>query len=337
MKAFSNIVLFAVIFLSGFFSEADENSSLDPSLDSSGLQSQIKYFQQVAEPGLVRGLIEFPVYSFYLGAPDINGVAYVPNFSPRLGLDISWKEYGLIFSIALPLPKEEIDRRGNSDQFNFVINRYWRSYGLDLYYQQYRGFYVANPLMELDIQKPDRYPRLPDARVINYGFNFYQVLHPESYSLGASFGLSEIQVKGGGSWLATVFFNHLEIESGQAFLPGSDPSSMQTRPDLQSGTFQTIGGGGGYGHTWLRNQVFLTAQGIAGLGAQLQKIDEVVRNPESRIHVALKLNANLAVGYTSENYVIGGKVLADAVVSNIRNTQVYSTLINGQIFVGKRF
>lgn len=291
----------------------------------------------VIDPGLIRGLIEFPVYSFYLGAPRINGVAYVPNFSPRLGLHTSWKEYGLTFSIALPLPKEEIERRGNSDQFNLVLNRYWRRYGLDLYYQSYRGFYVASPFTELNVQKPSRYPQLPDAHVINSGFNWYQVLHPERYSLSASFAQNEIQLVSGGSWLLTGFFNHLQMKSGEAFIAGSDPNSMQTRPELQSGTFQTVGAGGGYGHTWIKEKAFLTVQGISGAGAQIQQIDELNGQRENRISLAFKLNANAAIGYTKQSYVIGGKVLADALVSNVKNTQIFSTLVNGQVFFGARF
>ena len=62
------------------------------------LPAPVQAFEPVLEPGLTRALVEFPVYSFYLGSPDINGVAYVPNFSPRLGVHLSWKEIGFTFT-----------------------------------------------------------------------------------------------------------------------------------------------------------------------------------------------------------------------------------------------
>jgi hypothetical protein len=51
----------------------------------------------------------------------------------------------------------------------------------------------------------------------------------------------------------------------------------------------------------------------------------------------IKLNANAAVGLVFKSYSIGGKVLVDTVLSDVKGTQVYSTLVNGLIFLGGRF
>lgn len=295
-------------------------------------------FSAVKEPGFVRGFVEFPVYSFYLGSPDINGVAFVPNFSPRVGANVSWKNLGVSLSVALPLPPEEIERRGKTDQFNLLLSKYWRAHGMDLYFQNYRGFYISNPIGELNLNKPDRNPQLPDAEITNYGLNYYYVLSPENYSLMAAFSQMEFQNQSGGSFILTVFYNHLEMSRGQKFIPGSDPDSLQAIPSIESGIFDSAGAGGGYGYTFVREGYFLTVQGIIGLGAQNQKIGDVQSLATGyNFNAALKANANAAIGYNRENSTYGAKVLVDTLLSDVRGTQVYSTLVNGIVFYGHRF
>jgi hypothetical protein len=294
-------------------------------------------FGPVAEVGLFRALMEFPVYSFYLGAPDVYGVAYVPNFSPRAGMQLQWKSFGLTLSAALPIPKEELDRRGHSQNLNFLLSRYWRQHGLDVYLQNYRGFYVASPWAEFSLSKPERYPQLPDAEITNYGFNYYLVLDPERYSLMAAFSQMELQMISGGSVLWTAFYNHLEMNRGGRFVLGTEPDSLREAPTLKTGIFDTLGLGGGYGYTWVFSPAFLTVQGLAGAGVQHQRIDETEDDLGSLTTGALKLNANAAIGFTYQSYSIGGKVLVDTILSDIRGTQVYSTLLNGLLFLGGRF
>lgn len=294
-------------------------------------------FAPVAEVGLLRGLVEFPVYSFYLGSPDIYGVAYVPNFSPRVGAQLQWKDFGLTLTLALPIPKEEIDRRGQTDQFSFIFSRYWRQHGLDVYLQNYRGFYVASPLAEFRIHKPERNPQLPDAEITNVGLNYYQVQDSESYSLMAAFSQMEVQLHSGGSSLWTAFYNHLQMNRGQKFIKGTEPDSLQEAPKLESGVFETLGLGWGYGYTWVLSPIYLTVQGIAGAGAQYQKIDDEGQGIQGLTTAALKLNGNAAAGYNYKTYSFGGKILIDTLLSDVRGTQVYSTLLNGLLFFGGRF
>ena len=131
-------------------------------------QSKIEeFFEALEGPVLVQGVLELPFYSFYLGAPNVKGVAYLPSFAPRLGPRIMWKNIGATVTFALPIPKNEKYRRGTSDQRNFILNSYWRQNAVDLYYQKFRSFYVSSPFRELSVNKPARYPQLPDAEVTN--------------------------------------------------------------------------------------------------------------------------------------------------------------------------
>jgi hypothetical protein len=70
---------------------------------------------------------------------------------------------------------------------------------------------------------------------------------------------------------------------------------------------------------------------------QYQQVEQNVEELGSLTTAALKLNANAAIGWSYRNYSLGGKILVDTLLSDIRGTQVYSTLFNAILYVGGRF
>ncbi|MGE4132253.1 MAG: DUF4421 family protein [Bdellovibrionales bacterium] len=294
-------------------------------------------FQPIQHRWSVAGVLDFPIYSFYLGAPDVNGVAYVPNFAPRLGPKVTYKDFGAMVTFGLPLPGVEKKRRGQSSLTSVVFGSYWRGDALDIYYQNIKGFYVASPFTELSFNKPERYPQLPDARVLNFGLNWYHVKNPRQYSLKAAFDLSEKQLKSGGSWVYNPFYNHLEISVGNEFIPGIDNDALVELPNLASARSDTVGMTMGYGQTWIHQRLFASALGGLGPALQYQQFSRADGNNTQKLGFSAKLNINLSAGWNSEDYFLGGKFLLDTLWSQISDVQVWSSLINFQVVFGRRF
>jgi len=293
--------------------------------------------KEVEQPWMVQGLVEFPFYSFYLGAPAVNGVAYVPNFAPRIGPKILYKDVGATVTLGLPIPGTEKHRRGDSTHSGLVLNSYWRRVAMDLYYHRFRGFYVASPFTELSFNKPERYPQLPDARVLTYGINFYHVASPLRYSLRAAFDLTEFQTMSGGSWITNPFFNHLQMSVGNEFVPGIGNDALADLPNLASGRMDTAGVAVGYGYTYIIGHFFATFQGALGPAVQYQQIQRNDGNDTEVLTYAAKLNVNCSAGYNYTDWVGGFKLLVDTLWAEVSDTQVYSSLINAQFFLGHRF
>lgn len=293
-------------------------------------------FKTVEQPWLVAGILEAPFYWFYLGGPSIKGEAYLPNFIPRVGARVAWKDMGGMFTVGLPIfGKAEEERRGKSKQAGLTLNTYWRQNAFDFYYQHFKGFYVSDPFTELNPNKPARYPQMPDTAVTNIGLNWYYASRPERYSLKAAFDQNEFQLKSGGSWIFNPFFNHLEMYAGSQVIPGS--SSNFTFPNLASGRFDSLGMAAGYGYTYVKNKIFATTQGTAGPGLQFQRIRRTVGADSQTTTLAMKFNVNLAAGWNHTDYVAGLKVLLDSLSSKIVDTQVTSSMISIQLFYGRRF
>lgn len=295
-------------------------------------------FKTVEKPWLAAVVTEAPFYWFYLGAPAIRGQAYLPNFLPRVGARVGYKDFGAMMTVGVPLlGKSEQYRRGRSTEKGLALNSYWHQNAFDLYYQSFKGFYVSDPFTELKPRKPARYPQLPDTSVTNYGLNWYYASRPERYSLRAAFDQSEFQLKSGGSWIFNPFYNHLEMFLGAVFIPGSEEATVTSLPNLASGRFDTFGMAAGYGYTYIHNHFFATGQAALGPGFQYQRIQRSDGNDSNTTTVAGKLNVNIASGWNHTEHLGGMKVLVDSLWSRVLHTEITSSMITIQLFYGQRF
>lgn len=286
---------------------------------------------------LLLALTEFSLYSLYLGAPDIRGSSYIPNFSPKLGLQYGYRNITVKASFPIPHRSKEIYRRGDSRETSYILSQHWRGFGFNVYYQSYRGLYAHSPLSDFSGKRPDRFPQLPEAFVANAGINTYWVMSPDQYSLRAAFTQNEFQTSSGGSWLLTGYYNHLQLSTGDVFIPGTDPRAPNSPPDLSKGKFDTLGFGGGYGYAYVRGRYFAVGQIVSGLGAQYQRTKELTQENLETYAPAVMLNANLSFGAKTENRLGGARLLTHSVSSRIVDVQVSSTLVSGQLFYGARF
>jgi hypothetical protein len=308
-----------------------------PLVPPEAIPNEPSIFEGYPQPWLIEGILEAPLYSFYLGAPNVRGMAYLPNFAPKLGPRIYYRGAGMTATFALPIPQAELDRRGHTTEVSFIFNPFQRQFGFDFYYQHYQGFYEDNPLTELRTDKPDAYPQLPDAAITNAGVNAYYIFRPEHYSLAAAFNQTEFQTLSGGSWLINPFYNHLSLAVGSIFIPGSDPSGPQSAPAMQGGTFDTLGVGAGYGYAYIYQRCFVTLQGAVGIGPQFQEIDHDDGSEDRNLAFAAKMNVNLSGGYNWKTYLTGVKILVDSLSAQVGSVQMYSSLVSGQFFFGGHF
>lgn len=285
---------------------------------------------------LIGGVIELPIYSFYLGRPNIHGKAYVPNFSVRLGPQIMYKKMGLRATAALPIPSREIERRGESDQRNLIFSFYWRQHALDLYYQYFRGFYVSNPLTELDLHKPDRFTQFPEAESMHWGLNWYYNVDPQQFSMNSAFDQTENELKAGATWVLIPFYRHWKMTLGDRIVPGTDPDDLQTMPDLATGRFDTLGSSLAYAQTWTYQKYYLSILGGLGPGLQSQHYHDGTEQ-QDKLSLAAKLNFNGSIGLKPNDYMMGVNFQLDSIYSQIADMEVYSSFVSVGCFFNKKF
>jgi hypothetical protein len=302
-------------------------------------QEEEPRFESVEKTWKLQPFLDFPSYSYYLGAPDVHGHAYVPNFSPRLGLTVGIRQIEVTYASALEMPEEEIQRRGQTEQNSLILQTRWRSMAVDLYVQNYRGLYAGNPLTEVDTQRPKRYTQFPDAAVNNFGINFYYLFSEDKYSFKAAFNQKEIQTQSGGSFFLMPFYNHLDLQTGNRIIVGSDPNSLQVLPKMKSINLKTLGLVYGFGYTWVIPNSSWYWVGQAGVGPAVQYQQEMSRQNSETLATALagKFNFNSALAKNTQDETFGIKIIWDTMYSRLGSLDMYSTVIVGSFFYGYRF
>ena len=285
---------------------------------------------------IIGAVVELPMYSFYLGSPDLYGKAYVPNFSPRVGPRLVYKKIGLRAGFALPLPDKEERRRGKSDQNNFILSFYWKKFAFDFYYQFFKGFYVSSPLIELDLHKPDRFSQLPEAVSKHWGFNWYYNVSASQFSLGSAFDQTEANMQAGDALVIIPFYRYWRIDLGDRIIKGSDADSLDQIPNLSDGEFHTLGASIAYSKMWTHRRTYFSMLGGVGPAFQEQSYTEKC-NDKERVTIAGKFNLNLSAGMKQKEYMMGSTLILDTIYSQVSNNEVYSTLLSLELFLSRRF
>ena len=280
--------------------------------------------------------IAVPFYSFYLGTPRVDGVAFLPNFNPDLGISLGYKGWSLRFTEPFNiLPDYENSRRGDSTKQEFILSISWHQFAIDVYTQYYKGFYISTPVTSLGGGQPQKYAQLPDTQVHNAGANLYYALHPEKYSIAAAFAHTEFQFKSGGSSIYNLYLNRLDMNPGSQFIAGTAPGA-NLRPQISAGTFWSAGASAGYGYTYAYERYFVTAQGMLGLGPQFQELADN-GGEYDRFNLQMKINAALAFGINRRYDFAGFQGLLDSIYGQIRDGQLASSLVSTMIYYGRRF
>jgi hypothetical protein len=324
-----------IIFLFSFFvswefsSAADDVSSSDP----------IFFGEIETLPLRIQPFLDISLASIYMGSPDLGGYAYVPNSAPRAGLTFAYKRFKISYASNLPLPPEEISRRGNTTQSTFVLQTWFRSFAFELYSQAKKGLYAGNPLTEVDVHRAEIYSQFPSGKIRNQGITFYFSSRPESFSFENSFAQRHIQKKSGSGLALVPFFQNFEFESGNEVLPGKETNPIRQLPSMRKINFLNSGLMIGPGYHWVFDEsgYYLALQWVVGPGLQLQSWNELGKNDYSSQNFLAKTNINGFLGYNDKTKTFGLQIFAEGIYSRIYSTDTYSTLILPTIFYGQRF
>lgn len=180
---------------------------------------------------------------------DDGNTHYTPNYPLTTGVGIAIKNTIVSVDVGygfIPLKNNHV--YGRSKMTDFQIHRYGRRSIVDLYFQNYQGFYTERKSGRID-------GILPNMRVTQMGAEYTFLWNGNQFSSKAAFDLNEIQKRSAGSWL---------VGGGSYYsnLKGIDPDKTGTGSHFEN--FQ-LGLNGGYTYSWvLSDRWMLTAMAKGG-------------------------------------------------------------------------
>ncbi len=260
------------------------------------------------------------------------------NFKLGGGFFVDWFGFALTFQI--PVSDQRKYEKGPTKSFDTQINLYSKQFTLDLFQQNYKGYYLRNyqDLLPGWDDKHDYYPHREDLRTTNLGGNFAYIFNYRKYTQRGVYMLNVKQKKTAGSFLlgGAVVYNRFMGDSAIIQPSLSDSLGIKTKIDkIQTLSFSVTGG---YAVTFafLRN-FFINLSGQVGPMYSLSKATSEVTKHVSRLDkMGFKWNLRGAIGYNGPKWYGGVVALIDQ-YSMFYNEYTYSFNLGSiRLFVGYR-
>jgi Domain of unknown function (DUF4421) len=316
-----------VLFLLLFVTEATVGQNPSDSTKS-------KYIEQFHDkffiwPVIKKRTLSFDIRSLEEGSQKIN---YKPNSSFSVGLGIYLFEIGAEITFAVPINEKNRTTYGSTDAREFRANFLGNGWGLDVFRQNYKGFYF--PVRTGS--SPDTFVKRPDIELINTGINGIYVFDKKRFSLKSAYNYSERQIKSGGSFILTGNLTTFRLNADSVIL---SKQSSQPAPgsDFQLMRYTTLSIAGGYTYTLVYRSFFLN--GALSIGPAHNWI--LYNRPGESEHYDIAINTfndiRVALGYNSDRFFGGMSLVAQSRNIRFENIQFANTNTIVKLLFGYRF
>src|SRR6266704_3660696 len=126
-------------------------------------------------------------------------LSYRPNGNYQLGWGMYMFDLGFELTFSVQPKASTQSLYGHSSVTDLQSNILGKHWGLDLFTQNYNGFYETYNNSAISGSIP--YPKRPDISTWNTGANGIYIFNKDKYSIRAAYNLSERQLRSGGSFL----------------------------------------------------------------------------------------------------------------------------------------
>ena len=181
-------------------------------------------------------------------------ITYKSNKPNAIGLGMYVFELGIEFTFAIPLAQKRKEIYGESKANDLQLNILNKKWGLDLYYQKYKGFYIDDPDVRIPPNIP--FPQRPDIGTRNIGITGNYVFNNKKFSFRSAYNFVERQLHSAGSFLAFSSINGFKVEGDSAILGYVYRNAFGTDAKIRQIKSTTFSIAPGYTYSLLRNGFF---------------------------------------------------------------------------------
>ena len=225
---------------------------------------------------------------------------YEQNVSTRLGVGVDFSQLGFYLSYDTLQPDLDESVYGLADNTDFQFHFYFKKLALDLYYQDFRGYYLSNAAEVLGSPTPIL---RDDIRSEFYGGSAYWIFSPDRLSVAAANAGTAKQVKSGGSWLVGLGYSEQWLRTDSVVAPSGLETTYGEMGALQQGKFKTLHFSGGYAYTWVFvPKWFFHFWFSIGAGPQYQDFISQLTGSVKRWAPASKGVGRFSLGYNGDRF-----------------------------------
>lgn len=265
---------------------------------------------------------------------------YAPNSTYDLGFCVNsrWATFQLLTGIRIY--ENYKNQKGITTYKDFQFNIYGAHVTSDIFYQNYKSFYISNSLSYPSYADELRYSLRKDINAIAFGVSSYYIFNSKKFSYRNSFTYTDVQKKTAGSFLAGTYFFLFNVKGDSSLVGYPFRTVFDKQSYLKTATLQTYGINIGYIQTFVFFKRFYTTislvQGL-GLEQTLYRSD-ADKSFSSPLKGAAKVNCRYALGYNYERFYFGTMGIIDYLLFTSKsNTTFNFNMGKLTAFVGYRF
>lgn len=264
-----------------------------------------------------------------------NVLNYRPNNSFGVGLGFYLFEVAFEVTTSIPLNEKSRITYGESDVRDLQINFLAKSFGGDVFRQNYSGFYVADPNQLVSTDK--EFAKRPDIEMTNTGVNGIYIFNHEKFSLRSAYNYSERQLKTGGSFVVTGTLNTLRLRADSTILGSRYRDFFPSGSSFDQMHYTTLGLAPGYTFSLVYGSFFLNTSLAIGPAHHWIYYKPAGEREQFDITINTYTDVRMALGYNSQRFFAGMTYITqsrDIRFDDIRFTSNSSVF---KILVGYRF
>jgi len=262
-----------------------------------------------------------------------NKLSFRPNNSVGLGFGLFVFEIGAEITFAVPIAAERESLFGKTNAADLQLNFLGRTWGLDLFYQNYNGFYKSdtdNPVMQ-----GTPYPQRPDISTQNLGINGMYILN-KKFSLRSAYNFSERQKQSAGSFLLAGTLNFFDVKGDSALYSKKDVARFGASTSFSGLEMNTFSISPGYTYTLVTNNFFINGSLSAGPALHWLSYD-VMGKSSSSATINRFLDFRIGVGYVGERFFMGVNFVGQARSAKFESIQFVNASNTFKLLIGYRF
>jgi hypothetical protein len=231
-------------------------------------------------------------------------LTFKPNVSYHAGMGFYIFGVGMQLVFALPASSASDQVYGHSSAFDLQANILGQHWGVDLFTQNYKGYYAEDKNIPLNSDAPR--PQRKDITTWNNGFNGIYFFNKRRYSLRSTYNYYERQLKSAGSIITSVNANTFSLRADSVLLNPYYESVFGKGANVQRLDFTTFSIAPGYAYTFVVRKTFFIGCAVAyGPSLNWLRYNSGSEAWKSVAQVNSFLDLRLSTGYNAKRFFCG--------------------------------
>ncbi len=262
-------------------------------------------------------------------------VTYKPNNAFSFGLGMYLFEFGFELAFAVPLEQKSIDRYGKAKARDIQFNLLGKKWGLDAFYQKYRGFYVIDSKVDVPGDQP--FPQRPDIATRNIGLTGSYIFNNQRFSFRSAYNFSERQMFSKGSFLVFSSLSSFKLDADSSILNDTQRVAFGDGLAFTDLRFTSFSLAPGYTYSLVFKSFFLN--GTLAVGPAHNWINYSLEDAGDKSETTLNsfVAARISIGYNGERLFGGVSFVTQGSNVKFDDTRFSNNNASFKILIGYRF